>query len=65
MTSPLGYYLANLAVYFLVYCMLTMGLNISFGMTGILDFAFITFHGGRRLHRGGNLVRSGDESVRR
>jgi branched-chain amino acid transport system permease protein len=43
MTSPLGYYLANLAVYFLVYCMLTMGLNISFGMTGILDFAFITF----------------------
>ena len=43
MTSPLAYYLANLAVYFLIYCLLTMGLNISFGMTGILDFAFITF----------------------
>jgi branched-chain amino acid transport system permease protein len=37
------YYLANLAVYFLIYCVLCMGLNISFGMTGILDFAYITF----------------------
>ncbi|HLJ68023.1 MAG TPA: branched-chain amino acid ABC transporter permease [Chloroflexota bacterium] len=43
MDTPLAYYLANLAVYFLIYCMLTMGLNISFGMTGILDFAYITF----------------------
>ncbi|HEX8992738.1 MAG TPA: branched-chain amino acid ABC transporter permease [Anaerolineales bacterium] len=43
LTSPQGFYLANLAVYFLIYCFLTMGLNISFGMTGILDFAFITF----------------------
>jgi ABC-type branched-subunit amino acid transport system permease subunit len=43
MTSQLTYYIANLAIYFLIYCLLTMGLNISFGLTGILDFAFITF----------------------
>lgn len=43
MTSQTTYYFANLAVYFLIYCLLTMGLNISFGLTGILDFAFITF----------------------
>ncbi|HWE62154.1 MAG TPA: branched-chain amino acid ABC transporter permease [Chloroflexota bacterium] len=43
MTSNLGYYLANLAVYFLVYCVFTLGLNISFGMAGLLDFAYITF----------------------
>lgn len=43
MTSATGYYIANLAVYFLIYCTFTLGLNISFGMTGILDFAFVTF----------------------
>jgi branched-chain amino acid transport system permease protein len=37
------YYVANLAVYFLIYCCLCLGLNISFGMTGILDFSYITF----------------------
>src|SRR5579864_7624585 len=37
------YYIANLAVYFLIYCILCLGLNISFGMTGILDFSYITF----------------------
>jgi ABC-type branched-subunit amino acid transport system permease subunit len=39
----LNYYLATLAVYFLVYCVLTLGLNITFGMAGIFDFSYITF----------------------
>ncbi len=43
MSSAVGYYIANLGVYFLIYCVLTLGLNISFGMAGILDFAYITF----------------------
>lgn len=43
MPYHLDYYLANLAVYFLIYCVLTLGLNVSFGMAGILDFSFITF----------------------
>ncbi|HXT36308.1 MAG TPA: branched-chain amino acid ABC transporter permease [Chloroflexota bacterium] len=43
MTSSTAYYIANLAAYFLIYCTFTLGLNISFGMTGILDFAFVTF----------------------
>lgn len=43
MSSELSYYIANLGVYFLVYCILTLGLNISFGMAGILDFSYITF----------------------
>lgn len=45
MTMPhdLNFYLATLAVYFLVYCILTLGLNISFGMAGIFDFSYITF----------------------
>lgn len=43
MPYDLNYYLANLVVYFLVYCALTLGLNVSFGMAGVLDFSFITF----------------------
>jgi ABC-type branched-subunit amino acid transport system permease subunit len=43
MPYDLNYYLANLAVYFLIYCVLTLGLNVSFGMAGVLDFSFITF----------------------
>jgi ABC-type branched-subunit amino acid transport system permease subunit len=43
MPYDLNYYLATLLVYFLIYCALTLGLNVSFGMAGILDFSFITF----------------------
>lgn len=41
--NPVAIYVANLGVYFLIYCCLTLGLNLSFGMSGILDFSFITF----------------------
>lgn len=41
--NTVAIYAANLGVYFLIYCCLTLGLNMSFGMSGILDFAFITF----------------------
>lgn len=43
MPYDLNYYLANLVVYFLIYCALTLGLNVTFGMAGILDFSYITF----------------------
>jgi ABC-type branched-subunit amino acid transport system permease subunit len=43
MPHDLNYYLATLAVYFLIYCVLTLGLNITFGMAGIFDFSYITF----------------------
>lgn len=43
MPNDLNYYLANLVVYFLIYCVLTLGLNVSFGMAGLLDFAYITY----------------------
>ena len=36
-------YIANLVAYFLIYICFTLGLNVSFGMSGILDFAFVTF----------------------
>ena len=41
--NSVALYIANLGVYFLIYCCLTLGLNLSFGMSGILDFSFITF----------------------
>ena len=43
MPHDLNFYLATLAVYFLIYCILTLGLNITFGMAGIFDFSYITF----------------------
>jgi ABC-type branched-subunit amino acid transport system permease subunit len=42
MTAVL-YYLATLVVFFFIYNILTWGLNIQFGYTGILNFAFIVF----------------------
>lgn len=41
--NDIVYYLATLAVLFCIYNILTLGLNIQFGYTGILDFAYITF----------------------
>lgn len=43
MNDPILIYIATLIVYYLIYVSFTMGLNLSFGMAGILDFAFITF----------------------
>jgi len=37
------YYLATLAVYFLIYAILTLGLDLQFGQGGILNFAYYTF----------------------
>ncbi|MHB8189854.1 MAG: branched-chain amino acid ABC transporter permease [Ferrimicrobium sp.] len=36
-------YIATLGVYFCIYNIFTLGLNIQFGYTGILDFTVITF----------------------
>lgn len=41
--SPILVYAATLVVYFFIYNIFGFGLNIQFGYTGILDFAFITF----------------------
>jgi branched-chain amino acid transport system permease protein len=41
--GALLYYLATLVVFFFIYNILTWGLNIQFGYTGILNFAFIVF----------------------
>jgi branched-chain amino acid transport system permease protein len=41
--DQLGYYLATLVVYFFIYNILVWGLNIQFGVAGILDFTYITF----------------------
>jgi branched-chain amino acid transport system permease protein len=41
--SSFLFYLSALLVYFFVYNILTWGLNIQFGYTGILNFAFIIF----------------------
>lgn len=41
--SAVVYYLATLAVYFIIYNILVWGLNIQFGFTGILNFTYITF----------------------
>lgn len=43
MSIDLVYYLATLAVYFLVYAIFTLGLDIQFGQGGILNFAYYTF----------------------
>lgn len=40
---PIVYYLATIAVFFFIYNILTWGLNIQFGLAGILDFAYIVF----------------------
>ena len=40
---PFAYELATLAVFFCIYNIMTWGLNIQFGATGILNFTFITF----------------------
>ncbi len=39
----LGYYLVTLGVYFVIYNVLTWGLNIQFGYAGIPNFTYITF----------------------
>src|SRR5260370_23112018 len=41
--DKLGSYLAPLVVYVFVYNILVWGLNIQFGVAGILDFTYITF----------------------
>ncbi len=41
--SQLLFYISALLVYFFIYNILTWGLNIQFGYTGILNFAFIVF----------------------
>ena len=41
--SALLFYLSALLVFFFIYNILTWGLNIQFGYTGILNFAFIVF----------------------
>jgi ABC-type branched-subunit amino acid transport system permease subunit len=38
-----GYYAATLVVYFLIYSVLTLGLNIQYGYAGILNFTYILF----------------------
>ena len=38
-----GYYLVTLGVYFVIYNILTWGLNIQFGYAGIPNFTYITF----------------------
>ncbi len=37
------YYLLTLAIFFAIYSIYAWGLNIHFGLTGILDFTYITF----------------------
>lgn len=39
----LAYYAATLLFFFFLYSILNMGLNIQFGRTGILNFAYIAF----------------------
>ncbi len=41
--SPIVYYVFTLAFFFLAYCILGWGLNLQFGQTGILNFAYIGF----------------------
>ena len=41
--NDIVYYAATLAIVFCINNILTLGLNIQFGYTGILDFAYITF----------------------
>jgi branched-chain amino acid transport system permease protein len=39
----IGYYAITLLFFFFVYCILNWGLNLQFGRTGILNFAYIAF----------------------
>ena len=41
--SQLGYYVATLAFYWFIYSILSWGLNLQFGETGIINFAYIAF----------------------
>lgn len=41
--SGIVYYLLTIAVFFCIYCIYCWGLNLQFGMTGILNFTYITF----------------------
>ena len=41
--STLGFYVLTVATYFVIYNILTWGLNIQFGYAGILNFTYITF----------------------
>src|SRR5579875_90945 len=39
----IGYYAITLLFFFFLYCILNWGLNLQFGRTGILNFAYIAF----------------------
>jgi ABC-type branched-subunit amino acid transport system permease subunit len=39
----IGYYAVTLLFFFFLYCILNWGLNLQFGRTGILNFAYIAF----------------------
>lgn len=41
--STILYYLLTLAIFFSIYSIYAWGLNLQFGLTGILDFTYITF----------------------
>lgn len=41
--SGIEYYLLTVAIFFFIYCIQSFGINIQFGMTGILNFTYITF----------------------
>jgi branched-chain amino acid transport system permease protein len=41
--QQIGYYAITLVFFFFVYCILNWGLNLQFGRTGILNFAYIAF----------------------
>lgn len=57
------YYLSTLIVFFFIYNILTWGLNIQFGYTGILNFTYITFFAAGAYFTGvGNLGKPTAES---
>lgn len=41
--TPIVLYLVTIAVYFVIYNILVLGLNIQFGYAGLLNFTYITF----------------------
>lgn len=41
--DTLIYYLLTIAIFFCIYCIYTWGINLQYGLTGILNFTYITF----------------------
>lgn len=41
--SGVEYYLLTVAIFFCIYCIYSFGINLQFGVTGILNFTYITF----------------------